>query len=85
MKRAGLTQLVLVAVIAAGATGCVACADSEFTECFALLSSESDAEAVADELRDAAPGLGIELEQSVAPVTWRRRSAPRRAVKPRAR
>ena len=62
MKRAGLTQLVLVAVVAAGATGCVACADSEFTECFALLSSESDAEAVADELRDAAPGLGIELE-----------------------
>jgi hypothetical protein len=35
---------------------------SEFTECYALFSSESDAEAVADDLREAAPGVGIDLE-----------------------
>jgi hypothetical protein len=54
--------LVLVAVLAAGAIGLVAWANSEFTECYALFSSESDAEAVADELREAAPGLSIDLD-----------------------
>lgn len=62
VSRVGLTLLLLVAVVAAGAIGFMAWANSEFTECFALFSSESDAEAVADELREAAPGLGIDLE-----------------------
>jgi hypothetical protein len=31
-------------------------------QCYALFSSESDAEAVADELHDAAPDLGIDLD-----------------------
>jgi hypothetical protein len=62
VKRAGLTLLVLVAVAAAGAIGFMAWANSEFTECYALFSSESDAEAVADELRQAAPHLGIDLD-----------------------
>jgi hypothetical protein len=49
-------------VVAAGAIGVMASANSEFTECYALFWSESDAEAVADELRKAAPGLGIDLD-----------------------
>jgi hypothetical protein len=62
VRRAGLTLLVLVAVVAAGAVGFMAWASSEFTECYALFSSESDAEAVAEDLRRAAPGLGIDLD-----------------------
>jgi hypothetical protein len=54
--------LVLVAVFAAGASGLMAWANSEFTECYALFSSEADAEASADELREVAPDLGIDLE-----------------------
>ena len=57
-----MTLLVLVAVVAAGAIGFMAWANSEFTECYALFSSESDAEAVADELGRTAPGLGIDLD-----------------------
>jgi hypothetical protein len=57
-----LTLVVLVAVVAAGAIGFMAWASSDFTECYALFSSESDAEAAADELREAAPGLGIDLD-----------------------
>jgi hypothetical protein len=52
----------LVAVAAAGAIGFMAWANSEFTACYALFSSESDAEAVAEELREAAPDLGIDLD-----------------------
>jgi hypothetical protein len=58
----GLTLLVLVAVVTAGAIGFMAWANSEFTECYALFSSESDAEAAADELREAASGLDIDLD-----------------------
>jgi hypothetical protein len=62
VRRVGSTLLLLVAVVVAGAIGLMAWANSEFTECYALFSSESDAEAVADELREAAPGLGIDLD-----------------------
>jgi hypothetical protein len=62
VRRVGLTLLVLVAVVVAGGIGFIAWANSEFTECYALFSSDSDAEAVADELREAAPGLDLDLE-----------------------
>jgi hypothetical protein len=62
VKRVGLTLLALAAVVAAGGVGVMAWVNSEFTECYALFSSESDAEAVADELRKVAPSLGIDLD-----------------------
>lgn len=62
MRWLGWTLLVLVALIATGAIGLIAWANSEFTECYASFSSEADAEAAADELREAAPGLGIDLD-----------------------
>jgi hypothetical protein len=62
VRRVGLTLLVLVAVVTAVGIGFMAWANSEFTECYALFSSESDAEAAADELREAAPGLDIGLD-----------------------
>jgi hypothetical protein len=58
----GLALLVLVAMVATGAIGFIAWVNSEFTECYALFVSESDAEAVADELREASPDLGIDLD-----------------------
>jgi hypothetical protein len=62
VKRVGLTLLVLIALIAAGGVALVAWANSEFTECYAIFSSESDAEAVADQLEQAAPDVGVDLD-----------------------
>jgi hypothetical protein len=63
MKRVGLTVLVLVALVGVGATGFMAWASSEFTACYAVFRSESDAGAVAAELRQAAPALGIDVDE----------------------
>jgi hypothetical protein len=62
VRRVGLALLVLVALVAAGAIGLLAWASSEYTECYALFSRESDAEAVADDLREAAPGLDVDVD-----------------------
>lgn len=62
MKWVGLTLLVLVALVVAAGIGLMAWANSEFTECYALFPSESDADAVANELDEAAPDVGLDVD-----------------------
>ena len=58
MKRVVLT----LSLAAAAGLGLGACEESKFTDCYALFSTKADAEAAADELREAAPDLDIDLD-----------------------
>jgi hypothetical protein len=62
VRRVGLTLLVVVVVAAAGVVALMAWASSEFTECYALFTSASEAEAAADDLAEAAPDLDVDLD-----------------------
>jgi len=63
----GRALSILIAVMVAGGLGFTAWVNSEFTECYALFDSEQQAEATAGDLRRAAPGLGVGLDNDRRP------------------
>jgi hypothetical protein len=55
-------MVVLFALVAAGAAGLMAWANSEFTWCYARFDSQSEAQAALRSIRDAAPDAGVDMD-----------------------
>ena len=62
MTPEGRVLLIVLAAVGAGGLGLTAWVNSEFTECYALFDSETEAEATAADLRRAAPDVGFSLD-----------------------
>lgn len=61
LRRAGIALLVLAALVLVAGAAFWAWASSEFTWCYARFESDRDAEAALRDIREAAPGAGVDM------------------------